>query len=214
VKPTRHVGLLLLVIVFIIPFFSGQESSPPLGDLARQEREHKQSQAGNSGQDETSGLSEGSFKANILITDSHAAIEKWVLMPAAEKASAGRIRQLIRDKKFYLPFVVTEYDWPAPERMNLTAHVRLLSPEGRVLLDNPTFSRTIGADPRSPHVIVLNPVMDITFDSTDQPGTYTIRVTVTDHVHSAYAKAEERFELVGKAGTETKKITTDPNGPQ
>ena len=38
--------------------------------------------------------------------------------------------------------------------------------------------------------------MDITFDSTDIPGTYTFRLTIVDHVHSTYAKAEEKLELV------------------
>ena len=32
------------------------------------------------------------------------------------------------------------------------------------------------------------------------PGTYTIRVTVTDHVHSAYAKAEEHATRVLRLG--------------
>jgi len=90
---------------------------------------------------------------------------------------------------------------------------RLISPDGKTLFDRPRFLETIGADPRSPSVIVMMPVMNITFDTTDLPGTYTIRVTVTDHVHSAYAEAEEEFQLIkGKSaeGEAAKKPATVP----
>ena len=42
--------------------------------------------------------------------------------------------------------------------------------------------------------------MDLTFDSNDLPGTYTFRLTVVDHVHSTYAKAEEKIELIQAKG--------------
>ena len=216
-RPSRAIAFFgLFFVSFLLPL-SAQESNQSLGDLARQQREHKQKQSGNSGQtdaNETSGLQEGNFKANILITDSHDAIEKWVLTPAPKRLGAGRIRQVTTGKKYYLPFVVTDYNWPASERMTLTAHVRLISPDGKTQYECPTFSRTIFADPRSPSVIVLNPVLDYTFDSSDLPGTYTIRVTVTDHVHSAYAKAEEQFQLIRGASADGEVAKTPPTASQ
>ena len=229
-KPIHRIGILVLLVVSFVVALSAQDSNQSLGDLARQERERRQKQSGDSGQtdalksqgkeedevadaSEAGGLKEGPFKANILITDSSAAIEKWVLMPVAERPGAGRLRQLTPGKKFYFPFVVTGYIALKSEEMDLTAHVRLISPDGKTLFDRPRFLETIGADPISPTVIVMMPVMDITFDTTDLPGTYTIRVTVTDHVHSAYARAEEKFQLIqGKSaeGKAAKKPATDP----
>jgi len=84
--------------------------------------------------------------------------------------------------------------------------VRFMSPAGKTLFAAAKFSETIGPDPRSPSVIVLNPVMDITFDPDDPPGTYTIRVTIKDNVHSVYAKAEEQFQLVQGASGEAKPV--------
>ncbi len=200
-RPTFGIRLYVLFI-FTFSFalaLSAQDSNPSLGDLARQQREQRQKQSGNPGQpdaSETSGLKEADFKANVLITDSHDAIEKWVLTPEADRAGTGRIRQVTTGKKYYLPFVVTGYKWPASERMTLIAHVRLISPDGKTQFDAPAFSRTIAADLRSPSVIVLNPVMDYTLDLSDLPGTYTVRVTIMDRVHSEYAKAEEQFQLI------------------
>ena len=200
-KPTHRAGLLMLLVVSFGLGLAAQDSAPSLGDLARQERERKQKQSANSAQadadaSELSGLAEADFKANILITESTAATEKWVLMPAADRPGAGRIRQLTPGKKYYLPFVITGYAWPVSEKMSLTAHVRFIGPDGKIKFASAKWSDTIGADPRSPSVIVLNPVMDVTFDADDLPGSYTMRITIIDHVHHAYSKAEEQFQLI------------------
>ena len=53
--------------------------------------------------------------------------------------------------------------------------------------------------------------MDVTFDAGDLPGTYTFRLTVVDHVHSTYAKAEEKIELIqGKGKTESGGMNGSP----
>ena len=150
------------------------------------------------------GLKQADFKANILITQSNQETEKWVLMPAADRPGAGRLRQLIPGKKYYLPIVVTDYAFPASEQMYLTAHVRFISPTGKILFGAAKVSGALAPDPRSPSVIVLNPVMDITSDPSDPLGTYTVRVTITDHVHSTYARAEEQFQLVPEPSAESR----------
>jgi hypothetical protein len=212
-KLRRDVISLFVLAISFTSILSAQNGTPSLGDLARQERERRRKQSDKSGQTYTqispaksgadeagaagiAGLNQGSFQANILITDSKAAIEKWILLPAGDRSGAGRFRETAPGKKIYIPFVVTNYPFQASEKMNLTAHVRISAPNGKTLLDVPTFSEAIRPDPRSPSDIVLNPVMDLTFDATDLPGTYTISVTITDHVHSAYAKAEEKVQLI------------------
>ena len=192
-KPLRFFVFLFILGIAFTFLVSAQDNSQSLGDIARQERARRQAQFD---ANEIAGLKEGDFHANILITDSKDSVEKWVLMPAADRPGAGRFREVTRDKKLFVPFVVTEYAFPASEKMDLNAHIRFLSPTGKTLFDAPHISGADRPDPRSPHTIVLNPVMDLTFDSNDVPGTYILRVTITDHVHSTYAKAEEKFQLI------------------
>jgi hypothetical protein len=192
-KPLRLIALVFAIFIACTFLVSAQDGSPSLGEIARQERARRMAQTDTN---EIAGMKEGDFHANILLTGSKDAIEKWVLLPAAERLNAGRIRQVTRDKKTFVPFVVSEYPYPASEKMDLIAHIRFLSPTGKVLLESPKFSEDVGPDPRSPHTIVLNPVMDITFDSHDAPGVYTLRLTITDHIHNTYAKAEEKIELI------------------
>lgn len=194
--PLRLISLLALAITSpllgALPA-AAQDSSPSLGEIARQERARRMAETDAT---ELEGLKPAEFHANILLTDSKTAIEKWVLMPAAEQSNAGRIRRVTRDKKIYVPFVVSEYPYPVTEKMDLIAHIRFISPTGKVLLESPKFSENVGVDPRSPQTIVLNPVMDMAFDARDVPGTYTLRMTIMDRVHNTYAKAEEKIELV------------------
>jgi hypothetical protein len=186
--------LLLFTLIFSFAFLvSAQDGGVSLGDYARQLRAKKQAHAEAK---EIEGLKIAEFHASILITDTKDAIAHWVLTPTAQRPTAGRLRELTPGKKFYLPAVVSEYPYLASEKMELTAHMRITAPDGRVVLDSPAVSNAIGPDPRSPSTIVLNPVVDITFDENDPAGTYTVRATITDHVHSTYAKAEEQFQLV------------------
>jgi hypothetical protein len=187
---------LIFLFTFVLSFSflaSAQDSGQSLGDIARKERARRMAETD---VNEVAGMKEAEFHANILFTDSQSEIEKWVLMPAAEKPNAGRMRQVTRDKAIRVPFVVTDYPYPTSEKMDLTTHVRFISPTGKVLLDAPHFSEDIGSDPKSPHTIVLNPVMNMTFDSGDVSGVYTFRLTIVDHIHGTYAKAEEKLELI------------------
>ena len=205
--PRRLIFLLVLVVSFAF-LACARDGGSSLGDIARQERARKMAQTD---ANEIAGLKEGGFHLDLLLMDSKGSVLKWVSLPAADRPSAGRIRRVTRNQKIYVPFVVTDYPFPVSEKMKLTAHIRLLSPQGKVLLDNPTFSETIGADPRSPHIIVLNPVMDVTFDSSNLFGTYTFRLSVVDHVHSTYAKAEEKIELIeAKGKTESGELDMGP----
>jgi hypothetical protein len=205
--PRRLIFLLVLVVSFAF-LACARDGGSSLGDIARQERARKMAQTD---ANEIAGLKEGGFHLDLLLMDSKGSVLKWVSLPPADRPSAGRIRRVTRNQKIYVPFVVTDYPFPVSEKMNLTTHIRLLSPQDKVLLDNPTFSETIGADPRSPHIIVLNPVMDVTFDSSNLFGTYTFRLSVVDHVHSTYAKAEEKIELIeAKGKTESGELDKGP----
>lgn len=207
-KPRRLICLLIFALALPLLVSAQDSGGPSLGEIARRERERRIAETDAT---ETAGMKEAAFHANILFADSKEAVEKWVLMPAAEKPNAGRMRQVTPGQKFYVPFVVTDYAYPISEKMDLTTHIRFISPQGKVLLEKPVFSEDVGADPRSPHVIVLNPVMDIMFDNKDVPGVYTFRLTVVDHVHSTYAKVEEKLELVpAKGKTESGELDKGP----
>ena len=138
-----------------------------------------------------------SFTARILITDSHTKIEQWVLSSENERlALSGHQRVVHINEKLYYPFVVTGYTVDSSGRVDLTADFQLISPRGEVCAQTAKIATANRQDPRAPGIIVLEPVLDLTFDEKDQPGTYTIRTIITDHIKSEAVTAEETFRLV------------------
>jgi hypothetical protein len=135
------------------------------------------------------------FKANLLIAESNAEIEKWVRATPAERAASGRKRTLEIDTKYLLPAVVTGYT-PDSKQILFTADYEMLGPGGKVYFQKTEFSSAQAYDPRSPSVIVLNPVLNLTFDKNDTPGKYIIRITVNDHLKGTVSLAEEQVTLV------------------
>jgi hypothetical protein len=136
-----------------------------------------------------------SFKANLLIAEANAEIEKWVLATPAERAVTGRKRTLEIDTKYLLPSVVTDYT-PDSKQILFTSDYEILAPGGKVYYRQTALSSAQAYDPRSPNVIVLNPVMNLTFDKNDIPGKYIIRITVKDHLKGTVSRAEEQVTLV------------------
>lgn len=140
------------------------------------------------------------FQVHILISDSHAAIEKWVLTPPSERGGdRERLRSVSKGKTIYLPVIATGYKPSESGRINFTADLEIVSPNGKVTAFKKCCSANRG-DPRTPGLVVLNPVLHIVFDPDDPPGTYTARATVTDG--SRTATARESFRVQTGTGTE------------
>ena len=139
------------------------------------------------------------LKVDVLIVDSKDSIAKWVLGPPGKRqADHGRLRAVKTGTKVYLPVIVTGFD--LSERHDFSADLQIVAPGGKTQ----ALKRCCGAnafDPRTPGLVVLNPVVDITFDAEDVPGAYTVRATVSDGASSA--TTSERFRLQPDAAAST-----------
>ena len=135
----------------------------------------------------------GSFSANVLIVKSHSEIENWVkLDPAQRRGDVGRVRTLTKGVKVYLPVVATFSQSQMGQQVALRADLEIIAPGGKVQ-NLPSCCFASRVDSRAPTTIVLNPVMDITFDATDSSGEYRLRARI--HSGSKSAVAEEIFRL-------------------
>jgi len=135
----------------------------------------------------------GSFSANVLIVKSHADIESWVVSePAKRRGDAGRARTVTRGSKVYLPAVATFPASQVGERIALVADLEIIAPNGKSQkLASCCIANRV--DPRAPATIVLSPVLDVTFDSTDPSGEYRVRAMINNGKETVVT--EERFRL-------------------
>ena len=134
-----------------------------------------------------------SFGANVLIVKSHPEIESWVMTePAKRRGNVGRARSVTRGTKFYLPVVATFSQSQEGQRIALVADLEIVAPGGKVAKISSCCSAN-RVDPRAPATIVLNPVVDLTFDATDPTGEYKVRAMINNGKETVVA--EEIFRL-------------------
>ncbi len=148
------------------------------------------------------GQPEQILQAHVLITSSHAAIEKWVLMPPGERGGdRGRLRIVSKGEKVYFPVVVTGYKLSGTGPTNVNVVLEFVPPSGKGFT-----IRSSGAlapkDNRTPGLLVLNPVAEVVFEPNDPAGTYTARARVTGDAGTA--TASESFRV--QAGTGKEKV--------
>ena len=136
------------------------------------------------------------LQANILIIDSKDALAKWVMNPKG--GDAGRLRSVTVGQKVLLPVIVTGLKMADFGRPGIVADMQFVSPDGKVMFDGRKCCGANRGDPRTPGLVVLNPVLDLTFEPGDPMGTYGIRATVT--YGSLTASASEKFVLVAGGG--------------
>ena len=140
---------------------------------------------------------EQKMQASILIVDSPDAMSKWVKNPKG--GDTGRARSVTIGQKILFPVVVTGLKTTDFGQPGIVADMQFISPDGKVMFDSKKWG--VGAnrgDPRTPGLVVLVPVIDLTFEPGDPLGTYEVRATVTYGARTA--SASEKFALITGAG--------------
>jgi hypothetical protein len=134
------------------------------------------------------------IKAGILIVDSRDAIGKWAASPG--EGDAGRMRKVARGTKILVPIVVTGLAGIDFGKPGLSADLEFVAPGGKVLLMAMNCCRAKSGDPRTPGLVVLDPVLDIKSQPGDPLGTYELRATLS--YKGRKVAARETFELVAE----------------
>lgn len=147
------------------------------------------------------------MQANILIVESHDAIAKWALNPGS--GDIGRMRKVLLGKKIYVPIVVTGINTANLGPDGISADLEFVAPDGKVLntAKKCCAAKTRG-DPRTPGLIVLNPVLDYESEPGDPLGTYELRATVTYGTQTA--SAIEKFEVIATPGMQEATAPASP----
>ena len=136
------------------------------------------------------------IQASILIVDSKDAIARWVMNPKG--GDAGRLRSVTVGQKIFVPIVVTGLSTADFGQPGIVADMQFVSPDGKVMFNGMKCCGANRGDPRTPGLVVLNPVLDLTSEVGDPLGIYEIRATVT--YGSFTARTSEKFALVAGSG--------------
>ena len=147
------------------------------------------------------------MRASILIVDSHDAIAAWVKEPKG--GDSGRIRIVTVGQKIFVPIIVTGLNTTEFGQAGIVADMQFVLPNGKVVFNGKKCCGANSGDPRTPGLVVLNPVLDMTSEPGDPLGSYELRATVTYGGRSA--SASEKFVL--QAGLADKNRATNKSRP-
>ncbi len=139
-------------------------------------------------------LRDGNFEVNLVITDSHEGLKKWLAMTPKQREQSARQSRFRVNEKGYLALVLTNYDVDA-SNVDLTARLSLIGPDGQVVYENRDLGRSAWGHPKQGY-LAISPHVDFSFDPTDKPGTYTYRVSISDNARGEVVRAEEKVILV------------------
>jgi len=146
-------------------------------------------------------------EASILIVDSHDAIAKWVKDP--QGGDGGRMRKVTVGQKIFVPVVVTGLKTTEFGQAGIVADMQFVAPNGKVIYNGRKCCSAIRGDPRTPGLVVLNPVLDLSPEDGDPLGTYEVRATVS--YGGRTASASEKFVLQSGAGDKPEATKENPS---
>jgi hypothetical protein len=146
------------------------------------------------------------IEANILIVDSHDAVAKWVKDPKG--GDGGRMRKVTAGQKLFVPVVVTGLKTTEFGQAGIVADMQFVAPNGKVIFNGRKCCSANRGDPRTPGLVVLNPVLDLSSEDGDPLGTYEVRATVT--YGGRTATASEKFVLQSGIGDKTETTKESP----
>jgi hypothetical protein len=146
--------------------------------------------------DQQTDAADRKIEASILIVDSHDAVAKWVKDPKA--GDGGRMRKVTVGQKIFVPIIVTGLKTTDFGQPGIVADMQFVSPDGTVVFNGKKCCSANRGDARTPGLVVLNPVLDLTSEHGDPLGTYEVRATVT--YGGRTASASEKFVLQSDTG--------------
>ncbi|WP_373032956.1 hypothetical protein [Sulfurovum sp.] len=125
--------------------------------------------------------SPGDLDVTIFITDSPQFIEEWVGTPASHAPIITKINKAKFNQMVHAGFAITGYS-RLNQEVDFVVSVQVTSPVGSVLLNEKKWAvhkqKVLG----DKGIIIADPILDMTFETSDPAGNYTIAATVTDNI--------------------------------
>ena len=106
----------------------------------------------------------------------------YVSNQTEEFDSAKTVREYIIGETAYCAFLVQGFSTNSSGAVDLTADIKFINPQGDVLFEQQNYAKAKTNFPQDQQVISLDTSFDITFDSKDPLGMYTLDATIRDNI--------------------------------
>ncbi len=133
------------------------------------------------------------FKLHLVVTEDEDQLRSWL----SKKESQ---RERIETRKFKpeqpgkAAIVLTGYDVPGFDPVDLLAEVRIYAPDGKLIYTHPDVARSAWGQPKKGYLTLL-PQVGFSFDANDAKGVYVCEAVVRDRGTNEVAKVQVSIEL-------------------
>lgn len=133
------------------------------------------------------------FKLHLVVTEDEAQLRGWL-----SKKESQRTRFETRQFKPAQPgkaaLVLTGYDVPGFDPVDLAAEVRIYAPDGKLIYTHPDVARSAWGQPKKGYLTLL-PQVEFSFEAGDPKGAYLCEAIVRDRATNEVAKAQVTIQL-------------------
>jgi len=133
------------------------------------------------------------FQLHLVVTQDEDQLRSWL-----SKKESDRARLETRRFKPAQPgkaaLVLTGYDVPGFDPVDLLAEVRLYAPDGTLIYTHPDIARSAWGQPKKGYLALL-PQVGFSFDAADPKGSYVYEAIVRDRATNEVARTQVTIEL-------------------
>lgn len=92
------------------------------------------------------------------------------------------VREYIIEESAYCAFLVQGFSTDTTGMVNLSADIKFIDPQGKVLFGEKNYAKSIISIPKNQKVLTLDSSFDIVFEQQDPLGMYTLEALIKDNV--------------------------------
>lgn len=133
------------------------------------------------------------FRLHLVVTEDEEQLRSWL-----SKSESQRSRYETRHFKPAQPgkaaLVLTGYDVPGFDPVDLAAEVRIYAPDGTLIYTHPDVARSAWGQPKKGYLTLL-PQVEFSFEPGDAKGDYLCEAIVRDRATNEVAKAHVTIQL-------------------
>lgn len=136
----------------------------------------------------------GDLELIIVASGTAGYIQKWLNTPAKHGVTIKRLKVAKPNQLIVIAFLMTGLTGDANGDYKYTVNSYILGPDGEPIWGERDYAAGQGTLPNRPAIIMADPALDLTLDSTDPVGKYSIFAELTDHVSGE--KATSRYTIM------------------
>ena len=153
------------------------------------------------------------MRVNVLVVESVEDFQRWLTQqPPPQGPYPPSLKEIPVGKKVHFPILVQGIRAPEQGVVTLVADVEFFGPDGKSLAAAPQCCRFTITNRPDIRMAMLGPTMNLTLESGDKRGDYSVRVSVTDGFQKV--AVSETFQFVSGKSVAPAPAASPPAAPR